>query len=359
MSGAAVPDLDRRRLLQAVPAALLGSLLPRQAGAAGGSLGIAYTSFVVRLRQGARPGGGPALPAPAFVDLCKSFGADGGQMDVAQLESKDASALAALRRRLDESRQFLELSVEGKYLEDADRYAELASVARALGVTRLRVALLRGRRYEDFKRAEDWEAFAAHWRKTLPRAKGFVEKHGLAVGIENHKDFRTNELIELLGSVGSRLVGACVDFGNNVAFLEDPLATAEKLAPFAITTHLKDMAVRPYDQGFELSEVPLGTGFLPLEKMVAVLRKSRPDIPLCLEMMTRDPLKVPYLDDGYWTTFGGRDEAKIERFRAHALSKAWAAPLPRVTHLPPAEMLAAEDDNVRKCLAYARSHLGV
>jgi len=352
------PDHVRRALLKAVPAALVSSLLPGRLGAATGTLGIAYTSFVVRLRQGARPGSGsPALPATAFVDLCKSFGADGGQMDVAQLESKDPAALAALKRRLEETGQFLELSVEGKYLEDAERYAELASVARALGVTRLRVALLRGRRYEDFKTAEDWESFAGHWRKTLPRAKGFVEKHGLAVGIENHKDFRTNELIELLSSVGSPLVGACVDFGNNVAFLEDPLETAEKLAPFAITTHLKDMAVRPYEKGFELSEVPLGTGFLPLEKIVAVLRKSRPEIPLCLEMMTRDPLKVPYLDDAYWTTFGGRDEARIERFRAHALSKAWTSPLPRVTHLPPADMLAAEDDNVKKCLAYSRQKL--
>jgi hypothetical protein len=150
-----------------------------------------------------------------------------------------------------------------------------------------------------------------------------------------------------------------VDFGNNVAFLEDPLELAEALAPFALTTHLKDMAVRPYDQGFELSEVPLGQGFLPLPRIVEVIRKHRPEAPLCLEMITRDPLKVPYLTETYWTTFGGRDEALVERFRAGILSKAWKEPLPKVSGLPLEQMVAAEDENVRRSAAYARAHLGV
>ena len=33
-------------------------------------------------------------------------------------------------------------------------------------------------------------------------------------------------------------------------------------------------------------------------------------------MITRDPLKVPYLDDGYWATYETRDEARVEAFRA-------------------------------------------
>jgi sugar phosphate isomerase/epimerase len=165
--------------------------------------------------------------------------------------------------------------------------------------------------------------------------------------------------VDLIRSVDSPYLGACVDFGNNVAFLEDPLELTEALAPYAITTHLKDMAVRPYERGFELSEVPLGTGFLPLARMVEVLRKHRPEVPLCLEMITRDPLEVPYLDDGYWATFGHRDEGRIERFRATALAKAWPAALPRISGLAMEAMIEAEDDNVRLCAAYAREHLGV
>jgi sugar phosphate isomerase/epimerase len=342
-------------------AAALGMGGARPARAAGtGRYGLAYTSFAVRLRRGrdlVRGTGAPGLSAEAFVDLLKQFGADGGQMDITQLSSTEPAYLDGVKRRFDESKLFLELAVGGKTLEDEARYAEVARVAKRLGVTRLRVALLNGRRYEDFKTREAWTEFAEHWRAALPRAKPYLEKHELHVGIENHKDFRTEELVALIRSVNSPYLGACVDFGNNVSFLEDPLETAAALAPYAVTTHLKDMALRPYEKGFELSEVPLGNGVCPLAKMIEVLRNARPEIPICLEMITRDPLLVPYRDDAYWASFGGRDAKLTARFEAELLSRASRDPLPRVSGLPIEAMIAREDENVRLCTDYARKTL--
>lgn len=358
------PDEIRRALLRALPAAAVLAGSSRAAGAVGsGRFAIAYTSFAVRLRQGrdlirGAPAGAAAFSAEAFLDLCRSFAADGCQMDESQLSSSSAEYLDGLRRRLDESGLFLELSIGGKALEDEARFDDVVALGRKLGAVRFRVALLHGRRYEDFQTAAQWQEFAEHWRRVLPRAKPWLERHRMPIGIENHKDFRIRELVDLLRTVDSPFLGACVDFGNNLAFLEDPLELAEALAPFAVTTHLKDMAVRPYADGFELSEVPLGAGVLPLVKMAEVIRKHRPEAPLCLEMITRDPLKVPYLQDGYWTTFGGRDGALIDRFRANVLAKASADPLPRTSGLTLEQMIAAEDDNVRRCAAFARASLG-
>ncbi len=349
------------RTLGGLSAAALGIGGARPAWAAGtGRYGLAFTSFAVRLRRGrdlVRGTGAPGLTAEAFVDLLKQFGADGGQMDITQLSSIEPAYLDGVKRRFDESKLFLELAVGGKALEDEARYAEVARVAKRLGVTRLRVALLSGRRYEDFKTREAWTEFAEHWRAVLPRAKPYLEKHEIAVGIENHKDFRTEELVALIRSVDSPWLGACVDFGNNVSFLEDPLETAAALAPYAVTTHLKDMALRPYEKGFELSEVPLGEGICPLAKMIEVLQKARPGIPICLEMITRDPLLVPYRDDGYWTSFGGRDAKLLARFEAELLSRASRDPLPRVSGLPIEAMIAKEDENVRLCTDHARKTL--
>jgi sugar phosphate isomerase/epimerase len=359
------PDEIRRALLRALPATALLAGTSDAAGAArSGRFAIAYTSFAVRMRQGrdlirGAPPGAAAFPAEAFLDLCRSFGADGCQMDESQLSSTSADYLDGIRRRLDEAGLFLELSVSGKILEDETLFAERVALGRKLGAARFRVALLHGRRYENFPTAAKWQEFAEHWKRALPRAKPWLEHHRMPVGIENHKDFRIRELSDLLRSVDSPYLGVCLDFGNNLAFLEDPLELAEALAPFAVTTHLKDMAVRPYADGFELSEVPLGTGVLPLREMTEVIRKHRPEAPLCLEMITRDPLQVPYLQDGYWTTFGGRDGALIDRFRAKVLAKASAAPLPRTSGLTLEQMIAAEDDNVRLCAAYARANLGV
>ena len=85
------------------------------------------------------------------------------------------------------------------------------------------------------------------------------------------------------------------------------------LAPYAVTTHLKDMAVRAAPIGFELSEVPLGQGLLPLERYIAALRRARPTARLCLEMITRDPLQVPYRTDAYWVAFDARGAATRAR----------------------------------------------
>lgn len=354
---------DRREFLRTLAAAAVGSTAGARALLAGnGRYAIAYTSFAVRLQRGRdliRGAGAPSLPAEAFIDLCRSFGADGCQLDVSQLASTEPAYLDGIKRRLGEAGLFVELSASAKALEDDAGFADLAALARRLGAARIRVAILHGRRYEDFKTMAAWREFADHWRQTLPRRKGALDRERLPVGIENHKDWRADELVALLKSVDSPYLGACVDFGNNISLLEDPLDTITKLAPYAITTHLKDMALRPYERGFELSEVPLGTGFCPLAKMIEVLRAARPEVPMCLEMITRDPLKVPYLDDAYWATYEKRDEPRIEAFRTRVLSKAAPEPLPRTAGMSYDAMVAAEDDNIRRSTAFARKNLKV
>jgi 3-oxoisoapionate decarboxylase len=129
------------------------------------------------------------------------------------------------------------------------------------------------------------------------------------------------------------------------------------LAPWALTTHIKDIAVREYERGFLLAEVPLGTGFLELTRMLQVLRATRPEVRLNLEMMTRDPLEVPCLTEKYWATFEDLPGIYLARtltmVRAHALKH----PLPRVGLLALDERLKVEEDNARRCLASARAML--
>jgi 3-oxoisoapionate decarboxylase len=249
--------------------------------------------------------------------------------------------------------------VPSRYLESADAYSEMAGIAQALGVDRIRVALLYGRRYESFATRDAWAEFEGTWRRRLAALTPVVERYPIRIGIENHKDFTGAELAELLTSLGSPQIGACVDFGNNLALLEDPLATIRTLAPFAVTTHLKDMAVRPCAGGFELSEVPLGEGLVPLPEAVRLVRESRPDAHLCLEMLTRDPLTVPYLTDAYWVAMDRPSPEALARFESAILGKAWSDPLPHVSHLPPAAQVEAEDENIRRSVKYANDVLGL
>ena len=162
----------------------------------------------------------------------------------------------------------------------------------------------------------------------------------------------------MLKRIGSDRVGVCLDTGNSIALLEDPMEVVEALAPWAFTTHFKDMGVQEYERGFLLSEVPLGEGFLDLPRIVRVLRRARPEIRFNLEMITRDPLEVPCLTPKYWATFEdlpGRHLARsLTMVRDHPPKRA----LPRVAGLSREEQLKAEEDNVRRCLAQRAASLG-
>jgi 3-oxoisoapionate decarboxylase len=324
------------------------------------SVGLAYTSFAVRMLQGRdiMQTTAAALPAAAFVELCVKAGADGCQIDVSQLEGCDAGALAALRRMLDEHGLFAELSVPAASFLSGEAFAGMAATAHALGVTCVRTALLMGRRYESFPTSDDWRRFRDEWTSRLGSMARMAEGANLVVGIENHKDWLAGELASMLRAVGSSSLGACVDFGNNLSLLEDPVAVVETLAPVAVTTHVKDIAVRAIEDGFEMAEVPLGDGMLPLAHLTETLRRAQPRIRFVLEMITRDPLPVPYRTDRYWTTREASARAAAERLAADWLRSERAA-LPHTTGLAPEAAIRLEDDHNRACLDYARTSLGL
>jgi sugar phosphate isomerase/epimerase len=169
-----------------------------------------------------------------------------------------------------------------------------------------------------------------------------------------------DEMLALLKEYSSEFLGVCLDTGNNVALLDDPMAVVEGLAPYAVTTHLKDMAVEPYADGFLLSEVALGEGMFDLKQMVATVAKARPATRFSLEMITRNPLQVPCLTDGYWATFPDRNGLYLARTLTllHKVA-ARLEPLPRVDDLNPAARLRLEEEYVKQSLNYGRVKLGL
>ena len=179
----------------------------------------------------------------------------------------------------------------------------------------------------------------------------------MQLALENHKDWRIDEMLSILKRIDSKWIGVTVDTGNNMSLLEDPLETARAFAPYATAVHLKDMGVEAYEDGFLLAEVPFGEGCLDLEAVVDAIRAARPEVRFTLEMITRDPLEIPCLHDEYWTTMGrvpGRDLAAALRIvRNHG------KPLQRIERRPLDERLQIEEDNNIACLEYGQRHLGL
>jgi sugar phosphate isomerase/epimerase len=166
-------------------------------------------------------------------------------------------------------------------------------------------------------------------------------------------------LVTALKQLNSEWVGVTLDFGNSISLIEDPMEVIETLVPYVFSTHVKDMGVEEYADGFLLSEVPLGKGILDMPKIIALCKKHNPAVTFNLEMITRDPLQIPCLKNDYWNVFDGVSGRELAHILSLVKNNKYESSLPRVSQLGAEEKLAVEEDNILQCLKYSTDRLGL
>ena len=319
--------------------------------------GVAEASYLIRwykkMESSTYP---PFNNALEMINHCGELGFGGIQVGIRNWE-KDFSR--KLRKRSEKLGMFLEGQIKLPGDEpDLSRFEADLLGAKEAGITIVRAACLSGRRYETFDSLVAFKQFKAASMKSIRMAVPLLKKHQMKLAIENHKDWRSAEFLEILHAIGSEWVGVTLDTGNNISLLEDPMEVVKSLAPFAFSVHLKDMAVAEYDDGFLLSEVNLGEGFLDIKSMIQYIKKQNPDIRFNLEMITRDPLKVPCLTEKYWATFEQITAVDLGRFLRQVRAQKAKEMLPSVSDKGADTQLKLEIENNRTSLHYAKQHLG-
>jgi 3-oxoisoapionate decarboxylase len=353
--------MTRREMLMAAasaPGLLLSPLgaasaVPNPHGRRG--IGATPTGYMARMRANRE-----AKPPVDWIDYCHGLGLGGAETAA---PPTDPEGIRNYRDKVESYDMHVIFNVRLPNTEaDVPAFEIGVKSAKEIGAYGLHAALT-PRRYEQF---DSFEAFKASFEKnqrTVALAEPVLRKYKIRLAIENHKGWRSAEQAAWLKRLSSEYVGVHFDFGNNVSLCEDPMQTLDNLLPYVTGGHIKDMSVAPYPDGFLLSEVVLGDGFLDLKTMVRKLREKDPNMALDLETITRDPLKIPVFTDKYWVTFDdsysplpGRDLARtLELVQKNPPKK----PLPKTSGLSPAEQLKNEDENNLASVLYARQNLGL
>jgi sugar phosphate isomerase/epimerase len=353
--------MTRRKILKTALAAAPALGLSRRASAAG--------EKILKHMGSAGPGLGARIRATReagkewdIVEYCHEKGL--GAAHASLPRDLNPAALKKLRDQIEKYDMRLTVGLRSPRSDgDLPQYEAAVKAASEMGG---RVACVHdpfsGRRYEQFKNAAEFHEFDALCKTAVQRAEPILRKYKVPLAIENHKGWRAAELAAWVKSTGSEYVGVCLDLVNNVSLIETPMQTVETLAPYTIFVSFKDIGVDFYDQGLLLSEVPFGEGRLDLPGIVAMMQKKDPKMLFQLEMITRDPLKVPIFTEPYWKVYDDkspvppRDLAMlIDWVREHPPKH----PLPRITGLTPQQQLALEDECNQKCIDYARENLPV
>ncbi len=113
--------------------------------------------------------------------------------------------------------------------------------------------------------------------KMLRESVKIAEDHGVVLAIENHIDYTSSEICEILDRVGSAALKVNFDTGNTLRMMENPVAAARRLGPHIVAVHAKDMeACRhvPPEEWYFFSSVPVGTGLIDMPGVVRALKDA-------------------------------------------------------------------------------------
>jgi len=108
-------------------------------------------------------------------------------------------------------------------------------------------------------------------------AAKIAERHNIRIAVENHIDFNSDEIVQIIKGVNRPSMGVNFDSGNFLRVLDDPLQAMEKLAPYVFATHIKDLRpVKgvPVNEWYFFSCVPTGEGLIENEKLARMLKKN-------------------------------------------------------------------------------------
>lgn len=214
-----------------------------------------------------------------FLDFAKTLGVDGVSLETCFLPSFEKAYLKDLGAKI-KAYGFdtvfawghpngLERGLNPAAFEDMK---SMIPKARLMGTDVMRIT----------GSAFDWrhENHRDHMARLVPmykEAAKIAENNGIKLAAENHIDFTSDEMLEMIQTVDSPNFGINFDTGNFLRLLDDPIAGMEKLAPYVFSTHIKDLKIhptaRPTDWYF-FCGVPVGFGLIDNFKLAELLSKA-------------------------------------------------------------------------------------
>jgi 3-oxoisoapionate decarboxylase len=291
-----------------------------------------------------------------FIEEAAKLGASAVQIPFGVPEPKRIWEIRDAAERLDIA---LESTVSlPKNDADLDRFDAELRTLKELGVKIARTVLLPGRRYEEFTSILDYANAMRVATKALSDAERIARRHDVKLALENHKDQTTEERVALLEQFSSEQIGACFDVGNSIALLEDPVEVARAFAPWTLTVHFKDQGVQESEDGFLLADVPVGQGAINLREIIKIVRAKKPEVLFNLELITRDPLRVPIFEDSYWRTLDAIKAPKLAATLATLKERSARETFPLISKLSPEDQVRAERENIEQSLRYSAEQLG-
>ena len=246
--------------------------------------------------------------------------------DLDVFESHDAAYLKEIKQQADKFGIAIHAGTGGicptspkfidKYGSAEDHLKHLLRVAKILGspVARCYIGSMQDRKGPG--------GIQKHIESTIQVCKN-VRKHaldaGVKIAIENHAgDMHSRELADLIERAGPEYVGATLDSGNATWTMEDPLDTLENLAPFAVSSGIRDSMIWEIENGASVQWTAMGEGCVDMKAFAKRWGELCPQVPIQLEIISGFSKPFPYLETDFWKPYESIRADGFSRFVALA-----------------------------------------
>ena len=232
-----------------------------------------------------------------FVPFAQSLDVDEVALETLFYPAFDDDYCAALKDSLDEAglRRVIGWGhPDGLHRgQDKEALADLINHiprAKSVGASIMRI-VASSMLYVDEPHGPQVEASIAMLREAVRAA----EDHGVTLALENHIDFTSLEILEIIQTIDSPNLRVNFDTGNSLRLFENPVEAAKNLAPYTIATHTKDITTAwggsPSERFLFWPSCPAGRGLIDFVGIARVLDEAGFEGSLAIEL---DLLATPW-----------------------------------------------------------------
>lgn len=268
------------------------------------------------------------MDAYALIDLADKHGLRGIEIPFSQLlPDTEPATIDRLAATLRERGMSFMLATP---VLDVPTLRKMLPLARRAGASTVR-AMLAG--FLEGARAvhvPNWSVYMREAMLKLQEIYPLLDELDLKLGIENHQDATSEDLLALC-SVGPR-IGVTFDVVNPLAVGEEPFTFARAIGDRLFNVHLKDYTIHPSPSGYRLVRAELGQGVIDWPAMAALIRSLAPAATFHIELAAIYARHIRLYEQDWWRGYAPRTAQELLptlRFVAQHLQppdQAWQTP---------------------------------
>jgi sugar phosphate isomerase/epimerase len=187
---------------------------------------------------------------------------------------------------------------------DVETLRQVLPLAKRCGATTVRAMLAGFLEGDRANKVPDWNAYMREAMGKLSAIYPLLDDLDLRIGIENHQDATSDDLLALCG-VGPR-IGITFDVVNPLAVGEEPFEFARRAGDRIFNVHLKDYTIHPSPSGYKLVRAELGRGVIDWPAMIALIKQLSPGASYNIELAAIYARHIRLYERDWWRGYPSR-----------------------------------------------------